>query len=215
MNNYFESTAKFIRMDENGNEKKVTETYLLDAMSFTEAEARTYKELQEMVSGEFITWSIKRTNISEIIPCAVGDRWYKAKVNFIAIDEETGKEKRTSQYVLVFSDNVKNAYDQIIEAMKELMADFEITAISESKILDVFPFDGAEKVIKWTLEDQDKPTEAVGECFIGESIIATIIETNEPVIVYEEKEGIFFCPEHACSYDYDDLEFEPEIKKDF
>ena len=211
MNNYFESTAKFIRKDENGHERKVTETYLLDAVSFTEAEARTYKELQEMVSGEFITWSIKRTNISEIIPCAVGDRWYKAKVNFITIDEVSGKEKRTSQYVLVYSDSVKNAYDQVINAMQGMMADFEISAISESKILDVFPFDGAEKVIPKNL----KSIESIGEGFISEPIHATVINTNEPVIVYEEKTGVFFCPEHACSYDGNELEFEPEIKKDF
>ena len=211
MNIWFESIAKYVKKDENGHEKKVTETYLLDAVSFTEAEARTYKELQEMVSGEFITWSIKRTNISEIIPCAVGDRWYKAKVSFITVDEETGKEKRTSQHVLVYSDSVKNAYDQIIDATQKIMANFEISSISESKILDVFPFDGAEKVIPKNL----KSIESIGADFIGEQIHATVINTNEPVIVYEEKTGVFFCPEHACSYDGDELEFEPEIKKDF
>ena len=147
MNIWFECTAKYVKMDENGHEKKATETYLLDAVSFTEAEARTYKELQTMVSGEFTTWGIKRTNISEIIPSETGDSWYKSKVSFITIDEESGKEKRTSQYVLVFSDNVKNAYDQIIETMQGMMADFEISSIAESKILDVFPYSESEKAI--------------------------------------------------------------------
>ena len=197
MNNYFESTAKFIRTDENGHEKKVTETYLLDAVSFTEAEARTYKELQEMVSGEFITWSIKRTNISEIIPCAVGDRWYKAKVSFITVDEETGKEKRTSQHVLVYSDSVKNAYDQIIDATQKIMANFEISAISESKILDVFPFDGAEKVIPKSL----KPIE-VKSVFVK--------ETGEAMVVFNIAPYTWQDCDSKYTFKEEELEFIPE-----
>lgn len=205
MNNYFESTAKFIRKDENGHERKVTETYLLDSESFTEAEAGTYKELQEMVSGEFITWSIKRTNISEIIPCAVGDRWYKAKVNFITVDEVSGKEKRTSQYVLVYSDNAKNAYDQVIDATKGIMADFEISAISESKILDVFPFDGAEKVIPKNL----KPVKLPIKFGDTEARSVTVIKTGQEITVWKDGD-MFFCPENVESYTMEELEFIPK-----
>ncbi len=140
MNTWFECTAKYSKMDENGREKKVSETYLLDAVSFTEAETRIYKELVTMVSGEFSVSRISRTKLAEIIPSEVGDRWYKAKVTFITFDEESGKEKRVSQFVLVFSDNVKSAYDQVIEAMKGMMADFEIGGITESPIVDVFPY---------------------------------------------------------------------------
>ena len=127
-------------MDENAREKKVSETYLLDAVSFTEAETRIYKELVTMVSGEFSVTKISRTNLAEIISAEVGDRWYKAKVTFITFDEENGKEKRVSQFVLVFSNTVRNAYDQVIEAMKGMMADFEISGITESPIVDVFPY---------------------------------------------------------------------------
>jgi hypothetical protein len=140
MNTWFECTAKYIKMDETGHEKKASETYLLDAISFTEAESRIYKELQTMVSGEFVVSRIAKTRISEIIPSDNGDRWYKAKVAFITVDEESGKEKRVSQSVLVFSDNIKEAYDQIIVAMEGMMADFEISGINESTILDVFPY---------------------------------------------------------------------------
>ncbi|MCE1197881.1 MAG: DUF4494 domain-containing protein [Marinilabiliales bacterium] len=140
MNTWFECTAKYSKMDENGREKKVSETYLLDAVSFTEAETRIYKELATMVTGEFTVSRIARTKLSEIIPAEIGDRWYKAKVTFITFDEESGKEKRISQFVLVFSDNVKSAYDQVIEAMKGMMADFEIGGITESPIVDVFPY---------------------------------------------------------------------------
>ena len=140
MNTWFECTAKYIKMDENGHEKKASETYLLDAISFTEAENRIYKELQTMVSGEFVVSKIAKTRISEIIPSDTGDRWYKAKVAFITVDEESGKEKRIAQLVLVFSKSIKEAYDQIIEAMQGMMADFEIAGINETTIMDVFPY---------------------------------------------------------------------------
>ena len=140
MNTWFECTAKYIKMDDTGHEKKASETYLLDAISFTEAESRIYKELQTMVSGEFVVSRIAKTRISEIIPSDNGDRWYKAKVAFITVDEESGKEKRVIQSILVFSTSIKEAYDQIIEAMQGMMADFEISGINESTILDVFPY---------------------------------------------------------------------------
>ncbi len=145
MNTWFECTSKYNKMDENGYEKKVSETYLLDAVSFTEAESRIYKELQTMVSGEFSVSKIAKTRIAEIIPSENGDRWYKARVTFITVDEESGKEKRTSQNVLVYSFNVKDAFDQVIEAMQGMMADFEISGINESNIMDVFPYE-AEKI---------------------------------------------------------------------
>ena len=140
MNTWFECTARYNKIDENGREKKVSETYLLDAVTFTEAESRIYKELQTMVSGEFVVSRIAKTKISEIIPSDTGDQWYKAKVAFITVDEESGKEKRIIQNLLVFSDNIKNVYDQIIEAMQGMMADFEISGISESTIMDVFAY---------------------------------------------------------------------------
>ena len=140
MNTWFECTAKYIKMDDTGHEKKASETYLLDAISFTEAESRIYKELQTMVSGEFTVSKIAKTRISEIIPSDDGDRWYKARVAFITVDEESGKEKRIAQFVLVFSNSIKDAYDQIITAMQGMMADFEISGINESTILDVFPY---------------------------------------------------------------------------
>lgn len=152
MNIWFENTVKYVKMDENGHEKRATETYLLDAISFTESEARIYKELQSMVSGEFTVTKIARTNISEIIPSDSGDRWYKAKVSFITVDEESGKEKRVATPVLVFANSVDEADKTVKDAMQGMMADFEITAIVESKILDVFPFGGAEKVIPSNLK---------------------------------------------------------------
>ena len=142
MNTWFECKAKYVKLDENGREKKVNEAYLLDAVSFSEAESRIYKELETMVSGEFTVTKIAKTNIAEIIPSEDGDRWFKAKVSFITIDEEKGKEKRTAQYVLILAKTVRDAYEKVVENMQGMMADFEINAVNESPIMDVFPYFG-------------------------------------------------------------------------
>jgi hypothetical protein len=154
--NWFEVTAKYVKMDENGHEKKVSEMYLLDAVSFGEAETRMYKELETMVSGEFSVRKIQMSNISEIIPSDIGDRWFKGKVTFITVSEETGKEKRVSQSVLVFAETVEQADKNIKEAMKFMMAEFEISAIVESKILDVFPYTETKDIHQQFLNDEIK-----------------------------------------------------------
>ena len=140
MNTWFEVGVKYSKMGEDGREKRITEVYLLDAITFGEAEVRIYKELEKMISGEFTVTKIARTNLSEIIPDTHGDRWYKGKVTFITFDETSGKEKRISQFVLCYADSVDSSDKKIIDAMKGMMADFEITAIAESPIVDVFPY---------------------------------------------------------------------------
>lgn len=159
MQNWFEITAKYIKMDDSGHEKKVTETYLLDAVSFSEAEARIYNELGKLISGEFSVRKISITNISEIIPSSSGDRYFKGKISFITIHEETGKEKRVSQNVLVEASTVEEADKLIKDAMNGMMTDFEIKSISESNILDVFPYftDRAyAKEVEKTLDKMEK-----------------------------------------------------------
>jgi hypothetical protein len=140
MNTWFEVTARYIKMDENGHDRKAAETYLLDAINFTEAESRIFKELKSLISGEFIVTKIVKTRVSEIIPSDNGDRWYKAKVAFICVNEESGKEQKVSQLIMVFSNDIPEAYKNVIAAMQGMMADFEIQDIVESNIVDVFPY---------------------------------------------------------------------------
>ena len=138
---WFDVTAKYVKVDESGHERKVTEQYMLDAVNFTEAEARAHEELKTMVSGEFVVSKITKTKITEIIPKEDGGgKWFKVKVNFITIDEESGKEKRVSQVMLVEADSVDDAYLYTLAAMDGMMCDFEIPSVVESKILDVFPY---------------------------------------------------------------------------
>ena len=141
MNTFFEVKVKYSKVLESGKEKVVTETYLLDAVSFTEAEARAHKELEPYISGEFTVTAMKIADFSEIIPNEDGDRWFKTKVNFISIDEEKGVEKKSSTYLLVQANNTVEAAASVNKAFADSITDFEIPAVSESAILDVFMYD--------------------------------------------------------------------------
>ncbi len=138
MANWFECKARYDKMQENGSMKRVSEPYLVDALSVTEAEARVIEELTPLVSGEMSVPSVKTTRISEIFPDDSADRWYLAKVAFITIDEKTAVEKRSVSQMLVAASDFKGAYDNLMEGMKGTMADFEIVGINESPIIDVF-----------------------------------------------------------------------------
>lgn len=140
MNLFFECKAKYSKLGADGKDRMVSENYLVDAVSFTEAEERINKELEPYISGEFFVVVIKIANFSELIPSDIGDRWFKCKINFISIDEERGVEKKSSTYVLVQADNVKQAYDNIEAAFNDSVTDYEIPSIQESTILDVFKY---------------------------------------------------------------------------
>lgn len=140
MQTLFECKVRYVKNDENsGKEKRVTETYLFDAISYTEAEERIYKEMEEMIRGEFAVASIRKAKYAEIIPSEDGDRWFKGKVSFLSVDEASGKEKRISNTVLVLASDVKDAVDKIVEGMNGTTDDFVVNAIAESPILDFFP----------------------------------------------------------------------------
>ena len=123
---------------ENGAVKKVNEPYLVDALSFTEAEARIIEEMTPFISGEFNISAVKRTKISEIFWDDSADKWYLVKVAFITIDEKTAVEKKTTTLILTAASNFKNALDNFLEGMKGTMADFEIVSISETPLMDVY-----------------------------------------------------------------------------
>ena len=100
MHNWFECKVSFEKVMENGMQKKVTEPYLVDALSFTEAEARIIEEIRPFVSGEFTVTDIKRARLSELFFNENGDRFYKIKVYFITLDEKSGAEKKTAAQML-------------------------------------------------------------------------------------------------------------------
>ena len=140
MSTWFECVIKYDKVQENGMEKKVSESYLVDAISFTEAEARSIEEMKPFISGDFLVSGIKRSNISELFFDETGDKWFKCKVNFITLDEKSGAEKRTASYMLVYASTVDEADKNLKEGMKGTLADYEIESIKETKIMDVYPY---------------------------------------------------------------------------
>lgn len=135
---WIETKVRFDKTMENGTVKKVTEPYLVDALSFTEAEARIIEEVTQFISGDFDVNAVKKSNIAEIFRDDSGDKWYKVKVAFITIDEKLAAEKRKASYILVQASDFKSAYDNFMDGMKGTMADFEIVAITETALMDVY-----------------------------------------------------------------------------
>jgi len=125
---------------ENGIQKKVTEPYLVDALSFTEAEARIIEEMKPFVSGELVVTDIKRARIAELFTNENGDRYYKFKVFFITLDEVSGAEKKTAAQMLAQASDLKEAITVLETGMKGTLADYVIASVSETLIMDVFPF---------------------------------------------------------------------------
>ena len=137
---WYECKVKYRKTHETGEQKVTTDTYLLDAVSYTEAEARINEEMAALTSEEFRIMNIKVANFSEVHPFENSDRWFKSKVSLIALDEESGKERKTNVYMLVQANDVKEAFENTTEALQSTMGDYTIPSITESPILDVFPY---------------------------------------------------------------------------
>lgn len=144
---WIETSIKFDRLMENGTMKKVTEKYLVDSITFSEAEARTIERLTPYFSGEFSVSATKKTKISEIFYDAsdYADKWYLVKINWITLDEKSGKEKKSPCLFLVQAGDFKNALGRFKDGMEDVMADYQIASISETKYMDVFPYENLEK----------------------------------------------------------------------
>ncbi len=142
MHNWFECKVRYEKTMENGMNKKVTEPYLVDALSFTEAEARIIEEITPFISGEFTVSDIKRANYSELFSSEeeAADRWFNCKLAFITLDEKSGAEKRTTVHVLVQAADLRDAVKKLDAGMKGTMADYIICSVSETAIMDVFPY---------------------------------------------------------------------------
>lgn len=138
MANWFECKVRYDKIQENGSAKKVTEPYLVDALSFTEAESRITEEQRPFISGDFEVAAVKRSRIFEIAFNDAGDKWYLVKVGFIQIDEKSGTEKRSVSQILVQASDFKSAYDNFLEHMKGTMADYDIVSITETPLIDVY-----------------------------------------------------------------------------
>jgi hypothetical protein len=140
MHNWFECKVAYEKTLENGMQKKVSEPYLVDALSFTEAEARIIEEIRPYITGEFTIADIKRARFSEIFFDEKGDRFYRIKIFFITLDEKSGAEKKTAVQMLAQASSLKEAIAALEEGMKGTMADYTIASVAETALMDVFPY---------------------------------------------------------------------------
>ena len=148
MNYWFECKVSYERQADSMGMKKVSESYLVDALSFTEAEKRIIKEVRPFVSvGELEVVNIRRARIAELFlnEEAEDDRYFRAKVNFITVDEKSGSEKKTSATMIVKSDSLPNAVTELKAQLDSQMASYEIAAVTDTQILDVFQYEVPEK----------------------------------------------------------------------
>jgi len=143
--NWFECKIMYEKVMENGMQKKTVEPYLVDALSFTEAEARIIEETRPIAGNGLVVADIKKMKIAELFFNPSGDRYYKVKVQFIALDEKSGAEKRTTVQMLAQASDIKDAIAVVEQGMKGTLADYVIASINETAIMDVFPFSSQEK----------------------------------------------------------------------
>lgn len=142
MHSWFTCKIRYKKIMDNGMEKAVTEPYLVDALSFTEAEARIIEETKPFISGEFTVSDIKRAHYSELFTSEeeTADKWFSCRLEFITVDENSGAEKKTKTSVLVQAADLRDAMKKLDEGMKGTMADYNAVCIKETAIMDVYPY---------------------------------------------------------------------------
>jgi len=156
MNKWYLVKVKFIKEFTDGTLKKVSEPYLVSAMSFTDAEARIYKEVGEYVRGEFLVTAISVFSVEDLFHYDDAETWYKVKVTTVVEDADSGKEKRHSYNYLVTAHNTKEAHERVEESLRGLMFTLKIQSVVETKIVEVFPYEQPEAI-------GESPAEEVAE----------------------------------------------------
>lgn len=148
MQTWFESKVKYSKVSQTGKDQMVTESFLLDAVSYTDAETRIIRKMQEMVrGGEFQIVDIKKSRIAEVFPFEDGEWWFKATINLVTVDEDAGKEKKMRTYYLIMADDLKEALARLEKSLEFLVIPYVVSALAVSTIVDVFPYEASESGI--------------------------------------------------------------------
>jgi hypothetical protein len=176
MNTWYTAAVRYTKEFTDGTLKRTTEKYLLNTMSFTDAEARIYKEVGEYVRGEFQVTALQKTNYADIFFYDDAEIWYNVKLAYVTEDADTGKEKKVTNLFLVSAHNIKEAYERMEESMKGLMAHFTILKIEKSPIIDIFPYEAPEERHEKLIENS-KP--------VGIPVLA---KDKESLIAYLDKQ---------------------------
>ena len=140
MINWFSIKVKYTKELDNGSYKRVSEVYLVQAISFTDAEARIFDELGMIIKGEFIVLEIKRYEVHDLFAFDDSNQWYLLKIVYESHDLDDDKSKRITQKFLVTAESAKDAYDRLKSELSSLLVDFQIPSVSLSNIVEIFPY---------------------------------------------------------------------------
>lgn len=143
MNNWYQVKVKYTKQLENGKFKRVSEPYLINAISFTDAENRAYEEIGQMIRGEFSITGCNPKNFADVVEHDNVDYWFEGTIKFQSMEDE--KSKAVTQKILVSGADISDAFDNIKENCNKFMSDYEIVGISKSSILDVFPYKSSDE----------------------------------------------------------------------
>lgn len=195
---WFECKIRYEKIMENGMQKKVTEPYLVDALSFSEAEARIIEEVTSFISGEFTVSDIKRANYSELFPSdeESADRYFKCKLNFITLDK-SGKERTTSTYILVQAADLRDAVKKLDEGMKETMADYRIESIAETAIIDVYPYEEEKSMDDNINKSANSPVVRRFISELPEGCKTTVTISGKDVVIDKTGKNTKVSPDHS------------------
>jgi hypothetical protein len=144
MASWYLGKIRYQKEEESGKLKTINETYLVDALSYTEAEARLYKQIVTGTS-EFSVSSITRMRLADLFAYEEGEKWFKAKVVYYGIDEKSGKEKKVVNYMLVNAEDITQALERIADSMRTMLIPYETTDLNLTPILDVFPYESEQQ----------------------------------------------------------------------
>lgn len=170
MNSWHTVKVKYTKQFTDGTLKRVTEPYLVNSISFTDAEARIHQEVGEFVRGEFMVTSISKTDFADIFHYDDAEVWYKCKVAYVSEDVDSGKEKKINNNFLVSAHNVKEAYDRIEESLKGLMVSYEISVIQVTPILEIFPYvamEGEELVADDAYAEEEESSSSINVAYVA------------------------------------------------
>lgn len=136
---WYQCKAKYAKEDEEGIVKQTSEVHLVDAVSYTDAEARIYEAMEMTVSGEFQIMTISKTNITEVLNFDDSDYWYKCKVQYATVDGDSEKEVKITTYILTSAEHLKDAYEKVEQSLDNMLVPFEISSIAKTTLVEVFP----------------------------------------------------------------------------
>lgn len=182
MATWYECKFKYNREDQNGGFVTVTEVYLVDAVSFTDAEARVYQEIGSNYQ-EFVLLSVSKYKLHELVYKEDALTWYKCKVGLTTLDEKAGKERKTKQTILVTGNTVKEAFDVVEDLFADSVSDYEILDIVKTAIVEVMPYFEDDRS-----DDEDVVSEVSAPIASAELVSEVVDEETGEVIEAEGTE---------------------------